>query len=86
MNNHWELLATTIARVSELDGPLMEMVAGQQQQLTKPTNALGQLEKLSIRLAGITRQMEPPRVRVRSSSALAIMASPLKESAPTRRK
>ncbi len=60
VNNHWELLATTIARVSELDGPLMEMVAGQQQQLTKPANALGQLEKLSIRLAGITHQMEPP--------------------------
>lgn len=60
MNNHWELLATTIAKVSELDGPLMEMVASQQQQLTKPANALGRLEKLSARLAGITGQMAPP--------------------------
>lgn len=60
MNNHWELLATTIASIAELDGPLMEMVASQQQQLTKPINALGRLEKLSARLAGITGQMDPP--------------------------
>ncbi len=60
MNNHWELLATTIAKVSELDGPLMELVASRQQQLTKPANSLGRLEKLSTRLAGITRQIAPP--------------------------
>lgn len=60
VNNHWELLATTIANVSELDGPIMEMVASQQQQLTKPANSLGHLEKLSARLAGITRQLAPP--------------------------
>lgn len=59
VNNHWELLATTIAKIAELDGPIMEMVASQQQQLTKPANALGRLEKLSARLAGITGQMEP---------------------------
>jgi len=59
VNNHWELLATTIASVSELDGPIMEMVASQQQQLTKPPNSLGRLEKLSARLAGITGQIAP---------------------------
>ncbi|MBX3011433.1 MAG: nicotinate-nucleotide--dimethylbenzimidazole phosphoribosyltransferase [Caldilineaceae bacterium] len=37
----------------------MELVASQQQQLTKPTNALGRLEKLSARLAGITGAMAP---------------------------
>jgi len=60
VNNHWELLATTIAKVTELDGPLMELVASKQQQLTKPANSLGRLEKLSARLAGITHQIAPP--------------------------
>ncbi len=60
VNHHWELLAKTIANVSELDGLIMEVVANQQQQLTKPANSLGRLEKLSERLAGITRQAAPP--------------------------
>ncbi|MEZ4860468.1 MAG: nicotinate-nucleotide--dimethylbenzimidazole phosphoribosyltransferase [Caldilineaceae bacterium] len=60
MTNTWELLATTIAKVPDLDAALMEMVGNQQQNLAKPANALGRLEKLSIRLAGITRQMNPP--------------------------
>lgn len=60
MNSSWELLATTIASVGELDGPLMEMAGNRQLLLTKPVNALGRLERLSIRLAGITRQLRAP--------------------------
>jgi nicotinate-nucleotide--dimethylbenzimidazole phosphoribosyltransferase len=59
MTNSWELLATTIANVGELDGSLMEMAGNRQLQLTKPVNALGMLERLSIRLAGITGQLRP---------------------------
>ena len=60
MNSSWELLATTIASVGELDGPLMEMAGNRQLLLAKPVNALGRLERLSIRLAGITRQLRAP--------------------------
>jgi len=60
VNSSWELLATTIASVGELDGPLMEMAGNRQLLLTKPVNALGRLEQLSIRLAGITRQLRAP--------------------------
>lgn len=59
MTSTWELLATTIAKISELDGQFMEMAGNRQLQLAKPVNALGRLERLSIRLAGITRQMRP---------------------------
>ncbi|MEZ4677733.1 MAG: nicotinate-nucleotide--dimethylbenzimidazole phosphoribosyltransferase [Caldilineaceae bacterium] len=59
MISSWELLATTIAKIDELDGMLMEMAGNRQLSLTKPINALGQLERLSIRLAGITRQLRP---------------------------
>ncbi len=59
MINSWELLATTIANVGELDGALMEEAGNRQLALTKPVNALGRLERLSIRLAGITGQMHP---------------------------
>lgn len=57
--NRWELLATTIANVGELDGALMEMVGNRQLALAKPVNSLGRLERLSIRLAGITGEMSP---------------------------
>lgn len=60
VNSSWELLATTIASVGELDAPLMEMAGNRQLLLTKPVNALGRLERLSIRLAGITRQLRAP--------------------------
>lgn len=59
MTSTWELLATTIAKIAELDGQLMEMAGNRQLQLAKPVNALGRLERLSIRLAGITHQLRP---------------------------
>ncbi|MCB0062542.1 MAG: nicotinate-nucleotide--dimethylbenzimidazole phosphoribosyltransferase [Caldilineaceae bacterium] len=37
----------------------MEMAGNRQLTLAKPVNSLGRLERLSIRLAGITRQMAP---------------------------
>lgn len=57
--NRWELLATTIAKVDDLDGPFMEIAGNRQLALAKPVNALGRLEHLGIRLAGITRQLTP---------------------------
>ncbi len=59
MTSSWELLATTVANVGELDASLMEMAGNRQLQLSKPVNALGSLERLSIRLAGITGQLDP---------------------------
>ncbi len=59
MTSSWELLATTVANVGELDASLMEMAGNRQLQLSKPVNALGSLERLSIRLAGITGQLSP---------------------------
>jgi nicotinate-nucleotide--dimethylbenzimidazole phosphoribosyltransferase len=38
----------------------METAGNRQLLLTKPINALGRLERLSIRLAGITQQLAPP--------------------------
>lgn len=59
MTSNWELLATTVAKVGELDASLMEMAGNRQLQLSKPVNALGSLERLSIRLAGITGELYP---------------------------
>jgi len=59
MTNNWELLATTVANIGELDASIMEMAGNRQLQLSKPVNALGSLERLSIRLAGITGQLAP---------------------------
>ncbi len=55
-------LEATIARIGPLDVPAMRAAAARQLRLTKPAGALGRLEDLSIRLAGITG-MARPRIR-----------------------
>ena len=57
MSQH--LLAATLNQVSELNGIAMEAARSRQQELTKPPGALGMLEELSARLAGMTGQMRP---------------------------
>src|SRR5438552_19025830 len=46
--------------VPELDQAAMEAAAARQGRLTKPAGSLGRLEELSVRLAGMTGQLDPP--------------------------
>jgi len=46
--------------IPALDRPAMEAAAARQARLTKPAGSLGRLEELSIRLAGMTGQLDPP--------------------------
>jgi nicotinate-nucleotide--dimethylbenzimidazole phosphoribosyltransferase len=54
------LLHTTLRGIYPLDTETMEMARRRQSQLTKPLGSLGRLEDLSIQLAGITGQLNPP--------------------------
>lgn len=53
------ILEQTISRVSALDLEAMEAAEARQSHLTKPAGALGRLEDLSVRLAGITGEERP---------------------------
>lgn len=63
-------LFTTIAQIGPLDARAMAAAEARQNILTKPGQALGRLESLSIRLAGITGQTQPAMTR----KAIAVMA------------
>lgn len=63
-------LFTTIARIGALDEAAMAAAEARQDRLTKPQGALGRLESLSIRLAGITGHPQPSMAR----KAIAVMA------------
>ncbi len=52
-------LEDTISRIPNLDREAMEAAEIRQSHLTKPAGALGQLEELSVRLAGITGEARP---------------------------
>jgi nicotinate-nucleotide--dimethylbenzimidazole phosphoribosyltransferase len=54
-----DVLAETIARIQPLDAESLADAADRQTQLTKPAGALGVLEDVSIRLAGIQRTCPP---------------------------
>jgi nicotinate-nucleotide--dimethylbenzimidazole phosphoribosyltransferase len=54
-----ELLKKTIASIKPLDKTAMDKAAARQDILTKPQGALGRLEEISIRLAGIQRKAMP---------------------------
>ncbi|KTB48598.1 nicotinate-nucleotide--dimethylbenzimidazole phosphoribosyltransferase [Dehalogenimonas alkenigignens] len=54
-----QLLAKTIAAIKPLDKTAMEKAATRQDILTKPQGALGRLEEISIRLAGIQGKAIP---------------------------
>jgi nicotinate-nucleotide--dimethylbenzimidazole phosphoribosyltransferase len=63
-------LQTTLARIAPLDLGAMAAAEHRQSTLTKPFQALGRLETLSIRLAGITGCPTPSMAR----KAVAVMA------------
>lgn len=54
-----DLLARTVARVQPLEPDAVRDATERQSQLTKPAGALGVLEDISIRLAGIQRTCPP---------------------------
>jgi nicotinate-nucleotide--dimethylbenzimidazole phosphoribosyltransferase len=53
------MLDLSINKIGPLDEDAMRAAAARQLTLTKPTNALGRLETISIHLAGITGQVTP---------------------------
>ncbi len=53
------LLDKTIARITHLDEAAAEAARTRQDQLTKPQGALGVLEEISVKIAGITGQPIP---------------------------
>lgn len=63
-------LFSTIASIAPLDTDAMAAAEARQANLTKPFQALGRLESISIRLAGITGQAQPSMAR----KAIAVMA------------
>ena len=54
------LLADTVAAIEPADRAAEDAARERQDRLTKPRGALGQLEELSIRLCGISRQCPAP--------------------------
>ena len=63
-------LSTLLAQIAPLDSRAMAAAEARQGQLTKPPQALGRLESLSIRLAGITGNPYPAMAR----KVIAVMA------------
>jgi len=66
-----DLLSHTIRHIRPLDSEAMRAAEARQMQLTKPPKALGRLETLSIRLAGIQGKALP----VIEQKAIAVMAA-----------
>jgi nicotinate-nucleotide--dimethylbenzimidazole phosphoribosyltransferase len=52
-------LAETLKSIKPLDNTAMEAAGRRQDELTKPRGSLGELEELSIRIAGITAKASP---------------------------
>lgn len=65
------LLRTTIDQIGPVDPNAMSEARKRQERLTKPAGSLGELEELSIRLAGLAGVCPPPLI---SPAALAIFA------------
>src|SRR5689334_708700 len=55
-----DLIAETIAAIRPLDEAAMTAAREHQDRLTKPRGALGALEELSVRVAGVTGVFPPP--------------------------
>lgn len=66
-----ELIGATIARIIALDPGAMAAARQRQARLTKPAGSLGELEDLSVRLAGLAGISPPPLL---SPATLAIFA------------
>lgn len=65
------LVEETIAAIAPVDEEARAAALGRQGLLTKPAGSLGELEDISVRLAGITGQCPPP---VPEPAALAVFA------------
>ncbi|MBN2628441.1 MAG: nicotinate-nucleotide--dimethylbenzimidazole phosphoribosyltransferase [Spirochaetales bacterium] len=57
------LLQCTIDSITPPDGAIREQARNRQNELTKPKGSLGQLEELSVTLAGIRRTIRPELTR-----------------------
>lgn len=66
------LLETTIEQIVPLDAAAMSAARERQERLTKPAGSLGELEELSIRLAGLAGVCPPPLV---TPASLAVFAA-----------
>jgi len=53
-------LETTLQKIHPLSQTAIEAARARQTQLTKPPGSLGQLERLSLQLAGISGRLDPP--------------------------
>src|SRR3954454_4900471 len=63
LRNFSNVIASNVAAVisiPELDAAVMRAARQRQSRLTKPAGSLGRLEELSIRIAGMTGQLDPP--------------------------
>jgi nicotinate-nucleotide--dimethylbenzimidazole phosphoribosyltransferase len=67
-----DLIEQTIAAVAPLDEAAMRDAREHQARLTKPPGALGVLEELSVRLAGLAGQCPPP---IPEPAAVAVFAA-----------
>src|SRR5437667_2213462 len=59
------------ARIQPLDEQVMALAKERQLQLTKPTGSLGRLEEVAVRMAGMTRSVQP----VIKRKAVVVMAA-----------
>ena len=64
-------LTNTLAAIGPLDGTAMAAARDLQARLTKPAGSLGDLEELSVRLAGLARACPPP---IPAPAAVAVFA------------
>jgi nicotinate-nucleotide--dimethylbenzimidazole phosphoribosyltransferase len=69
--HHVDLIPETIAAIRPLDEEAMARARAHQDRLTKPKGALGALEELSVRLAGLAGTCPPP---VPAPAAVAVFA------------
>ena len=58
MERRLEEILSSIDELGQLSSQAIEEASARQEVLAKPTGALGELEEISIRLAGITGQVK----------------------------
>jgi nicotinate-nucleotide--dimethylbenzimidazole phosphoribosyltransferase len=69
--NTGELLTSTIGKIGKLDEKVMSEARTRQDNLTKPAGSLGQLEDISIQIAGIQEKASP----IIKNKAVIVMAA-----------
>lgn len=56
-----QILSETLSAIEPISADALEAAEARQGRLTKPAGSLGLLEKVGIRLAGISGQCPPPQ-------------------------